>query len=519
MPKIKFNFDSPASINLTIGTWLESETPLQEKGVNSRVLQALINKVELFAKQPFSPQERISLEVGLTQLADRVDQQFPTEEGSSLKQRLQDLADTISAPSVAMLSQRLLSWTSTEKKLQESGVTEASLLEWIESFKKIDPDDLAFQRGIISRQACILSTRIRHEMGKPCESIAITFLELACTLDPDGVQRSYAGYSSSFEGHGYVPEHYNHAVNLTDDQIIYICSANPSLTELVINSKNITDKIGPYLAKLTKLEKLRINGSRLTQLDLRNCTELKDLCIECDTLQDLAVGCPKLQKVRIFSRALKAFTLPNSCKDIQSVYLHGNMSRVVLPQAAESLESFAYGGAIEQLTLPLLAKNLKFFECSNFPSCGTSTMTELRLPINAQQIQSCDISGSAIKTIVWPVVVPNLDELETFKGNGTQLEDLSALKNAPKLTLLELVGNTNLRGLDVSANTNIRWVDVTHCTNLASLKLPPKPAGSHPVRVNRVRCFGSPLLTSDTIAPFEPNKSIIDFDREFILHR
>lgn len=331
--------------------------------------------------------------------------------------------------------------------------------------------------------------------------------------NPEEIARRYESIQKPPRG---VPRLFNNFVNMTDNQLAKLAEACPDLTELVIDSKLLTQAGAKHIERFTKLQKLVINGSTLTiptftSLNLAKCPQLQILHIHgCEALAELNLeNCHNLTEVSLSCTGFKTLKFSDSSHALKIVNLFGNqaLQEVQLPMQANDLESFSLSGPSTHIDMPLVAPKLQSI------SCRDSHIAELTLPINAHQIKHMDFRNSrTLAKIEWPSKdrgrrEPCLDGLENFDCSLTSLRDLSALAKANKLRIAQM-GACEIADVDLSQSSNLEYAEFFDCARLARVTLSPNAPS-----LRMVRIVLSPLLKPESVTPFEKHKAKIVFEK------
>lgn len=546
---------------------LGPKTPLQVSGVTTGDFNKLIATIQILASHAMPSGEQQLLGSNLRKLADRVARDFIQEGGNKIAQELRHAANTVmraaalptppppaaaGAPlstlttaaasepvtakkaekasmqplpsaeddaepqtddlrfeSVVYLNQWLAEVNRGDKILQEAGLTEAALKAMIAKIQNMDPMPLTLPLygQMLSQNLCSLAAHVDFEFRN--KELVVDLLALATGSKPEEIARNYENSQKPPRG---VPRLFNNFVNLTDGQLAKLAEDCPDLTELVIDSKLLTQAAAKHIERFTKLQKLVINGTALTSLNLAKCPQLQILHINgCEALDELNLeNCHNLTEVRLSCTGLKMLKFSESPHALKTVYLFGNqtLQEVQLPTQANALEFFALIGPTTRIDMPVVASKLHSILCIN------THITELTLPINAHHISSIDVQNNRLLAkIEWPSKdrsrrVPCLDDLDKFNCSLTKLQDLSALTKAINLRLLEVDGCEKIAALDLSQSSTLEYAEFIDCAKLASVKLPPSAPSLRMVKI----CL-SPLLNPETVTPFEGHKAKVVFEK------
>lgn len=414
--------------------------------------------------------------------------------------------------SVVLLNQWLGGVNQGESTLQVAGLTEAALKEMIERIKHMHPlpMHLPLYGAMLCKNLCSLAAHVDHEYGN--KDIVVHLLALALGKPVDEMERLYESTPKPPRG---VPRFFNLFVNLTNRQLAKLADADPTLTELEIESSVLTQAAATQIARFTNLRKLVINGSienspPITMLRLPKTLEILHLH-GLEALQRLNLeDCPKLTEVQLSHTGLAALKFSDSSHMLKTVNLVGNQSLqiVQLPEQANSLESFGIIGPTSKIEMPEIAPNLQNIQCL------LSNITTLTLPTGSHKIRTFKLKqNNNLTTVEWPSKdrhrkEPCLPALEEFDCSLTPLRDLSALAAAEKLRILKVSANPQIQAVDVTRSTALEYAEICDCANLASLKLYPSLPGLRVVRI-----VLSPKLIPATVTRLEGDPWKVRFEK------
>lgn len=182
--------------------------------------------------------------------------------------------------------------------------------------------------------------------------------------------------------------------DLTDAHLERLAKQRPDITDLKINSQNVTQASAAHIVCFTQLQYLHIHASKLTSLHLQNSPDLMIFSYEGSNLNEVHFS--------------------NSCPKLSMIYI-GDSS-------------------IDTLRLPLHAPQLEILHL-----------------VKNQKLKTIEWPSKDGRT-------PCLDKLNKFDVFDSPIEDLSALSHAKKLTDVSITQCNRVIALDLHHATSINRV-------------------------------------------------------------
>lgn len=171
--------------------------------------------------------------------------------------------------------------------------------------------------------------------------------------------------------------------DLTDAHLERLAKQRPDITDLKINSQNVTQASAAHIVCFTQLQYLHIHASKLTSLHLQNSPDLMIFSYEGSNLNEVhfSNSCPKLSMIYIGDSPIEDLSALSHAKKLTDVSIT-QCNRVIaldLHHATSINRVLVWNTSLKEMQLPQHAADLLQVCCWNSPELTPQTITHYEL--------------------------------------------------------------------------------------------------------------------------------------------